>query len=223
MKFIQFNYYSLFCFYFISIIFISKSSAKRLRLPMLLRSNNKFECYNNVCIFSVKGFTTVQKNDQTTRLVSDDDDSKQQQQQQNQYHLQIKEYSLLRMARFYFKASFSSMNDGKKQQTQSKTNIACLIVDYLVNGDEKYQLIISQQSTETGKVHVLNQQQQQIKHYDDKWNTIYVNLEKENLEKDTFIFEVICQKNCTNGSTFSLLRININQDKCLSTTLPKTP
>lgn len=65
--------------------------AKRLRLPMLLRSNNKFECYNNVCIFSVKGFTTVQKNDQTTRLVSDDDDdSKQQQQQQNQYHLQIK-------------------------------------------------------------------------------------------------------------------------------------
>ena len=88
---------------------------------MLLRSNNKFECYNNVCIFSVKGFTTVQKNDQTTRLVSDDDDdSKQQQQQQNQYHLQIK-------GKFYvFQQCSLAMNSISFVVWSKKQNIRCL-------------------------------------------------------------------------------------------------
>ncbi|XP_075585388.1 uncharacterized protein LOC124498197 [Dermatophagoides farinae] len=216
------HHYHVFCITFISIFLMLTTTAKRLRLPMLLRSN-KFECTStkDICIFSVKGFVEQPKNN-ITRF----SDGK-----QNFYHFEINGKKHPRMARFYFKASLSSLNNYDHQQQQQKqlksngTIAACLAIDYLIQGNVKFLLIISQQSTETGQLHVLNQQQ--INHFDrienknnnnnnnNVWNTAYVNLvAKMKNARDTFIFEVLCTKNCTNRSTFSISRINLDWNQC---------
>lgn len=124
----------------------------------------------------------------------------------------------MKMARLYFKTSISSLlNNARQQQHQMQSNeniVACFTIDYIVKGNDKFQLIISQQSTETGRLHVLNRQQIDFTDKNNKRrNRAYVNLDTTKTDDNddtTFIIEILCQSNCTNGSTFSILRMNLN-------------